>query len=331
MGITAVSGPFLGFGITQSSSGLVGEYNEERGPSLFDLGAGVADPRAFFNYKPGNAVGTKVMGFFVDGPLVDYLPFTANASAIATSATVGTPTAGTALTLTPLASFGAIQTTIIAPETGLAVSVIAIDSTAAILSYGQSGTVAVWNPAAGTGRCVSVLNTSNTNTEVYIVNGRDNYGIKLTESISASTTSTGTGVGKKAFKYITSVIPATNTTISATGVSVGFVDKFGFPFRTDYFANTQAIVSSAPMVPTLAVLSSANATLASTVATATSTTPDARGTFNSTLATAGTTTTIPLGTAVRVTINQPFTATMASNVTASDQTSVFGIAQFSNF
>lgn len=331
MGVTANSGPFVGFGITQSSSGLVGEYNEERGPSLFDLGAGAMDPRPQFNYKPGNPPGTQIKGFYVDGPIVDCTPFTANASAIGGSAGSGAAVAGTPITLTPLASFGAIQTTIIAPESGQSVSVIALDSTAATLNFGQSGTVALWNPAAVPGRTVTIINSSNTNSELYYVNGRDQYGFKMTELIGASTTSTGAGQGRKAFKYIQSVIPATNTTISATGVGVGFTDHFGFPLRTDWLANTQAIVSSAPAVPTLMVLSTANAVLASTVATATSTTPDARGTFNSTLATAGTTTTIPGGTAVRVTIYQPITATMASAVTASDQTSLFGIAQFSNF
>lgn len=330
MGITAVSGPFVAFGITQTSSGAVGDYNEERGPSLYDLGLGVLDPRSYFNYKPGAPVGTRLYGFPDKGPLVDCQPFTANSSAIAGS-TTNVPVAGTALTLAPLSSFGAIQTTIIAPETGLAVSVIALDSTAATLNFGSGGTIAIWNPAAVPGRALSIINSSNGNTEAYIVNGRDAYGIKMTETILASTTSTGTGVGKKAFKYIASITPSTGGTISATAVRIGFVDVFGFPLRTDYFANTQVLVSSAPMAPTLMVLSSANAVLASTVPTATSTTPDARGTFNSTLATAGTTTTRNDGTAVRLTINQPITATMASNVTATDQTSMFGIAQYSNF
>lgn len=337
MGITAVSGPFVGFGITQTSSGQTQEYNEERGPSLFDMGAGVMDPRSYFNYKPGNPVGYGIKGFYVDGPIVDCQPFTQNSSAIAGSASVGTPTAGTALTLTPLASFGAIQTTITAPETGLSVSVIALDSTAASYQYGQSGTISIWNPQAVPGRAIVVLNTSNANTELYYVNGRDQYGIKMTEQIAASTTSTGTGIGKKAFKYITSVVPATNTTISATGVSVGFRDTFGFPLVTNYFANTSLTVSSLPGVPTLIVLSTANAVIAST-ATATSTTGDVRGTFTSTIATNGSTLTgvgaSSLGavsSAARITVTQPITPFMVANVTASDTSTVFGVTQYSNF
>lgn len=335
MGVTAVSGPFLGFGITQTSSGLVGEYNDERGPSLFDLGAACMDPRSYFNYKPGSPVGTQIKGFYVDGPISDCQPFAANTSAISgSSATV--PVAGVALTLTPLASFGAIQTTIIAPETGLAVSVIALDSTAASYQYGQAGTVSIWNPQAVPGRVLSLTKASTDATAlVYTVNGRDQYGIKMTEAITASTASS-LGAGKKAFKYISSIIPAT-TTINSTGVGIGFTDTYGFPLVTNYFSNTSITISSLPMVPTLLVLSSANAVLASTT-TATSTTGDVRGTFVSTIATNGSTLTGvgasslgPLSSAVRITVTQPITPYMASAVTASDTSAIFGVTQFSNF
>lgn len=339
MGITAVSGPNITFGITQTSSGLVQEYNEERGPDLSDLGHGFLDPRPQFNYKPGSPVGTRLYGFTANAPIVDCQPFAKNSSAIAPS-TGNAPVAGTALTLTALASFGAIQTTIVPSTQGpaaTAVSVIALDSTAESLNFGQGGTVAIWNPAAVPGRTITVINSSNTNSELYYVNGYDQYRVKMTELIGASTTSTGAGQGRKAFKYIASVIPATNTTISATGVSIGFADTFGFPFRTDWFGATSVSVSSTPMTPTSITLSSANAVSASTAATQTSTCPDIRGTFTSTIATNGSTT-IGVGagataitSAVRITVFQRITANMASQVTASDQTAVFGITQFSNF
>ncbi len=329
MGITANSGPMVSYGITQTSTGGTTEYNEERGPSLYDLGHGVLDPRYYFNYDPGNPVGTRLYGFFGTRALVDYMPFTANSSAISgSSATV--PVAGTALTLTPLASFGAIQTTIIAPETGTSTSVIAIDSTAAVVTYGTGGTIAIWNPAAGSGRVISLTKASTDATAlVYTVNGRDMYGIKMTETITASTLSS-VGIGRKAFKYISSIVPAT-TTINSTGVGVGFIDTFGFPLYTTYFGQTAVTVSSAPMVPTSITLSSVNAVVASTVATATSTVPDARGTYTSSIATAGTTTTIPAGTAVRITISQPITPAMTNSVTATDTSGMFGITQYSGF
>lgn len=336
MGITANSGPYLSYGITQGSTGVVSEYNEERGPSLYDLGHAVLDPRYQFNYDPGNAVGTRVYGFFEGGGIIDCQPFAANSSVVVGS-TTNAPVAGTALTLAPLSSFGAIQTTITAPENGTTVSVIAFDSTATAIAYGQSGTVACWNPAAVPGRAVVVLNTSNANSEQYIVNGRDFYGFKVTETIFASTTSTGTGVGKKAFKYIASVTPSTATTISATGVSVGFADVYGFPLRVNYLSNVAASVSSTPLTPTSITLSSANATTAST-ATATSTTGDVRGTFTSTIATNGSTSigvgigsSIQTSSAVRIRLTVSFTAQMMNSITASDTTGMFGLTQFSNF
>lgn len=328
MGITAVSGPFLSYGITQGSTGVVSEYNEERGPSLFDLGFAIADPRYQYRYNPGNSPGSQIKAFFANRAFADYVPFAKNSSVIAPS-TGNAPVAGTALTLTPLASFGAIQTTIIAPETGQSVSVIALDSTAATLNYGQSGTVAVWNPAAGLGRTITIINSSNTNSELYTVNGRDVYGFKMTELIGASTTSTGAGQGRKAFKYIQSVTPATNTTISATGVGIGTADTFGFPLVVNYLAAVGSmVVSSTPLTPTSVTLSSANAALAST-ATATSTTPDVRGTFTSSIATTGTT--ASLSTAVRITTNMLITSQMTAAVTATDTSVMFGVTQFSNF
>lgn len=327
MGITAISGPFLSYGITQGSTGNVTEYNDERGPCIFDLGLGMADPRFQFTYDPGNPPGTQIKAFLNNRGFADYCPYAKNSSAIAPS-TGNAPVAGTALTLTPLASFGAIQTTIIAPETGQSVSVIALDSTAATLNYGQSGTIAGWNPGAGLGRTLTVINSSNTNSELYTVNGRDMYGFKMTELIGASTTSTGSGQGRKAFKYIQSVTPATNTTISATGVGIGFTDTFGFPIVANYFANTAVVVSSTPSTPSAITLSSANAVTAST-ATATSTTPDVRGTYTSSIAT--TATTASLSTAVRVSVAQLITGQMTNAVTATDTSAIFGVTQFSGF
>jgi hypothetical protein len=330
MGITANSGPYLAYGLSQTSSGAITEYNEERAPSLFDLGQATLDPRSYFNYDPGSAVGTQIKGFYDQTALVDYTPYAINSSAISGSS-VTVPVAGVALTLTPLASFGAIQTTIVAPESGQTVSVIAIDSTASVLTFGSGGTVALWNPSAGTGRVISLTKASTDATALtYTVNGRDMYGIKMSETITASTQSS-VGVGKKAFKYISSIIPAT-TTINSTGVGVGFIDTFGFPIYTPYAGLTSVTISSAPNNPASIPLLAANFTAASTVATQTSTTPDVRGTYASSIATSGTSTTLigALSTAIRITIMQNLTAVMMSNVTAgTNSTAVFGGAQYS--
>ncbi len=335
MAITANSGPYIGFGITQTTSGLVTQYNEERGPSLEDLGGGMLDPRPQFNYRPGSPAGTQIKGLYDQTQLIDYIPFTAGSSSIALS-TGNSPVAGTALTLAPVSSLGAFQTTIVAPETGGAVSVIAIDSTAATLNFGSAGTIAIWNPNAGTGRAVMVVNSSNANTEQYIVRGRDMYGFKMTETILASTTSTGTSVGAKAFKYVQSVTPSTATTIGATGVSVGFGDKYGMPLVTNYFHNTTVAFSTGGLYSTfITVYTSANSLVGSTVAVQTSTTPDVRGTvFQTSFIVSGGTSannTTAQSTGPHLMILQYVTAQMVAGVTAASAATVFGPTQFSDF
>src|SRR5258708_31088990 len=126
MGITAISGPQVVYGIVVGSTGNVNEYNEERGPSLYDLGGGMADPRVqFYGYNPGDAVGTQTKGLYDQTGLIDYIPFTANSCSI-TLSTGNAPVSGSALTLNAISSNGAIATTLIAPETGAAVSVVAL-------------------------------------------------------------------------------------------------------------------------------------------------------------------------------------------------------------
>ncbi len=248
---------------------------------------------------------------------------------------------GTALTLAPVSSLGAFQTTIIAPETGAAVSAIAIDSTAATLNFGTGGTVALWNPQAGTGRAVLVLTScANTNSEVYIVRGRDMYGFKMTENIIGSSVSSGTGTGKKAFKYVQSVTCSTTVTVTSTGVSVGFADTFGMPFVTPYFGNTSILLSTGGLYATaVTALTSALAQVGSTIVTQTATTADVRGVYISSMASNGSTanngSSTALGvvqsTACRVTILQYLTAPMVAGVTAASAATVFGPAQFSDF
>lgn len=337
MAITAWSGPLVGFGITQTSSGLVGQYNEERGPSVFDLGQGMMDPRSQFNYKPGAPVGTQIKVLFDQTALVDYIPFAAGSSSIVVSSAT-TPASSTLLTLAPISSLGAFQTTIIAPETGLATSVVAIDSTAATLNFGTGGTVATWNPRAGTGRAVVILGSC-TGTEAYYVRGRDMYGFKMTELIQASTTSTGTGTGQKAFKYIVSITASSSSTFTSTGVSVGFADTYGMPLVANYFNNTTVTLSTGGLYPTTVTALTTvagNARVASTAATQTSTTPDIRGVYISTSVTNGTSAngalnTTPQSTGMRVTVLQYVTANMVAGVTASDASTVFGVTQFSDF
>jgi hypothetical protein len=325
MVITANTGPSIQFGITTTSTGGVQQYNEDRGPSMSDLGSGMMDPRSFYAYKPGAWVtGTSTVGFsqyqtmglFNNNAIVDYIPTATSSNGIVSNSQA---VSGTNLTLTATGA-GVISTTITAPETGAPVSVIALDSTAAYVQFGQSGQVAMWNPAAGTGRCITIVLSSNLDGGSYFVAGRDMYGFKMTEQIG--TNSSNTITGRKAFKYISAISPS--TTVTSTGVIIGYTDTYGFPAACNYVGQNAfiSLSSNAFTYNTASViLSSATVALASTAATQTSTTPDVRGTFTSSLASNG---------AVRLQISQTFTPATMAGISPATSSAIFGAAQFSS-
>lgn len=328
MTITALSGPIVSFGATPTSTagtGLYGndlEHNEQRGPLLTDIGTALLDPRVAYTYNPGSGVTDQVFGFYRHVGAVDYVPASiANtASAFVVLATVSTGVSG-AFTLAAASSAnGTFSTTIIAPETGLATgTLIAIDSTAAYVTFGSAGTIAAWNPGAGTGRNITINKSSNLDAGTYVVIGRDMYGFKMTEQITSS--SSTNLVGKKAFKYISSII--NTTTPTSTSVSIGFGDIYGFPFAVPYCgSNTDIrILASAFSSAVPVALSSASVALASTAATQTSTTPDVRGTYASTTASNGT---------VRLQMTITLAASAAAAITSTNVAPLFGGTQFSS-
>ena len=283
----------------------------------------MTDPRAFYQYKPGAGPSTPVYGFYQNRGYVDFVP-TLGASALVAAATVSTGV--TTFTLTGSSAVGTYETTIIAPETGQATgTLLAIDSTAATVSFGQSDTITVWNPAAGTGRAISITTSSSGDGGTYSIYGRDMYGYKMTETISVSqgtTNSSGYSItGQKAFKYISAI---TNTsTPTSTSVSIGLSNTFGFPMKTTYAGSDLdiRILASAFSSAVPVALSSANMINASTAATATSTTADVRGTYASTTAPNGT---------VRLQISVNPTVAAISAMSVSDMSPLFGVAQYSS-
>lgn len=325
MTITAYTGPTVTFGVTLSSTGGNGitgadlEHNGQRAPDFSDLGDAMMDPRVAYAYQPGSSPTSKTFGFFNNQGVVDYVPTTLNASAFVVGATVSTGVVGAFTLAAASSATGTYATTIIAPETGQAVSVIAIDSTAAYLSFGSDGAFVAWNPAAGTGRNITITKSSNLDAGTYTIAGRDMYGFKMTEQITSSSSTNLAGV--KAFKYISSI---TNTTTpTSTGVSIGFGDVYGLPLYAPYLGlNAQIRLNASAYSSAVAVaLSSANFTLASTAATQTSTTPDVRGTYASTTASNGT---------VRLQMVVNPTAANIATITSTNVSGLFGGTQFSS-
>jgi hypothetical protein len=245
------------------------------------------------------------------------VPTTLQTSAILISSNASI-SAGSAITLaTASSALGTYATTIVAPETGTTTgTLIAIDSTAAYLTFGSGGTVATWNPAAGTGRQITITPSGNSSLDAggWSIAGRDMYGIKMTETVTPSSQAM---TSKKAFKYISSIVAA--TTIGSTGVGIGFNDTFGLPLLAK---NTGQNVSIR-LTPTASLQygnSSGPITTGST-ATQTATSSDPRGTYASTTASNST---------LRLQITQTFTANMVNAITATDYSALFGAAQFSS-
>jgi len=323
MTITAFSGPIVQFGTTPTSSagtGLLGndmEHNSQRGPMLIDLGDAMLDPRVAYCYDPGGGVTSQSVGFYNNTGTVDFVPITLNASAFQATAT-GSSGVSTFTLAAASSAGGTFSTTIIAPETGLATgTLIAIDSTAAVLTFGSDKSIAVWNPAAGTGRNITIRPSSNLDAGTFSVAGRDMYGFKMTETITGGSTVLA---GKKAFKYISSI---TNTTTpTSTGVSIGFGDIYGFPLAVPYVGlNSQVTFNTSANNTTVSALSTTNVVLASTVATQTSTTPDVRGTWASSAASNG---------VIRMQLLVTPTAANIASITSTNVAPLFGATQFSS-
>lgn len=320
MVITANSGPMVTFGITQSSTGQTMEYNEERAPDVSDLGSGTMDPRPFYRYAPGSAVGSKILSLYDNAGFVDWVPGAVSSNGLVSNGSSGV--GGTTLTLTSTGA-GVVTTSIVAPESGITVTGLVLlgstvsGSTLAYIAFGQSGTVAAWNPQFGTGRNITIALSSNLDAGSFTILGRDMYGFKMSETLAAGST---TITGKKAFKYITSI--QASTTLTSTGFLIGYGDVYGFPLKLPYVSvNAAVAVSSNGLLLTQGAISSATVVLASTVATQTSTTPDVRGTYASTGAS---------GAGYRLQIIQNTDAFQMGQITASDVSPLFGGTQFSS-
>ena len=143
---------------------------------------------------------------------------------------------------------------------------------AARIPFGTAGTIQLWNPQALIGRAVSVTATTVGTSPVFTVAGYDIYGYPMTETLTATASSTVNG--KKAFKYITSVTPSAAD--STNTYSIGTSNIIGFPMRTDNFADL-GISYSASLNPV--PITAATGYTAAVTTLATAATGDVRGTY----------------------------------------------------
>lgn len=259
-------GPMWLYGAVPIPSGMLpieqATTNPDRGPSGFDQGLALPDPRPFLGWEGPDSPHT---GFYMGGGLVlvDQAPSQLQTNNIAASQA---GTSGVALTLVSSSAAGiTVGTSISQAITGATITgLLAIDGAAAYVAFGASANILILDPTKAISRTVRLSSTDNTHTVT--VAGYDVYGFPMTETHSLNGTVTA---GKKAFKYIASVTP--NGTLTAN-VSVGTGDIFGFPIRCDTFGYSTFYFND--------TIGNVNGFVAAVTTAATATTGDVRGTID---------------------------------------------------
>src|SRR5687767_4798026 len=97
MAITAITGPHVVFGVTQSATGQTMEYNGQEGPSLYYQGIALLDARSYYAYQPGQNSSQPVYGWLGNDRImaVDQVPTTAAENSIAATQSATTATTRT--------------------------------------------------------------------------------------------------------------------------------------------------------------------------------------------------------------------------------------------
>lgn len=271
MTITAFDGPLIG-GFPSNPYGTNGtssdNQNPEAGPSLFNGGTALLDPRQPFTYYAGQDFGQKTYGWYSSTQclVVDAVPSTISAVNIAASQSPG---AG-AITLVSSSGAGiTVGTSITNASTGATVKgLLAIDGAMTGLGFGQALSVNLWDPTKALSRNIRIVSGGNDSGITFTVSGYDVYGYPMTETITGA--NAGTASGAKTFKYISGI---THTGTVAGTVTIGTGDVFGFPLRCDRFSNALIYWNSA------LITASTGFTAAVTTSPATATTGDVRGTY----------------------------------------------------
>ncbi len=135
-----------------------------------------------------------------------------------------------------------------------------------------AGMFRAWDPLQALSRSVSITTVNTTGAGGgFIVSGWDVHGQAMSELITVAASTTTSYYGKKAFKYIKSVIPQFTDATGAYSVGVG--DTVGFPIRADRFeANSNFVYNNI-------LATNSSGFVAAVLSVATNTTGDVRGTL----------------------------------------------------
>jgi len=184
---------------------------------------------------------------------------------------------------------------------------------ACAIPLGPTPSIYLWNAQALIGRAVAVTAASGATYATATVSGYDIYGYPMVEAI---TLTAGSQVsGKKAFRYIKSVVLSGGTADTTHAYSVDTTDVFGLPLRSDNFADIS--VNYATSLTAVTGITAATNYLPSDRTVATSTTGDVRGTYAAFTSGTG---------ANKLVIHQ---SPQAYNITTT--AGLFGVTQYANF
>ena len=192
----------------------------------------------------------------------------------------------------------------------------------AVLNVAGTPTLGLWSAPALVGRAVAVFAATSATYTTATVSGYDIYGYPMVEAITLSANSAVSG--KKAFKYIKSVVLSGGTADTTHAYRVDTTSVVGLPIRSDT-AGEVIVNAGASQVATAGNTAfAANGFLPADRTTPSATTGDVRGTID--LGNASGVNLVPsTGTNKYVFRQSP----QAYNV--SSATGLFGLAQYSNF
>ncbi len=227
------------------------------------------------------------------------------------------PAAATALNNAPIGQ-GNLYNTLLPPATQFGPAAASANASE---PYRLAGFGLTFDSLQGSCRALSVAAASvGSGTTTLLASGYDIYGYPMTESITAN----GTTVvnGKKAFKYVASVVTAGTAATSGApaAVSVGISDVFGVNIRSDkweylnIFWNGGFAINNTGWTKALSTTSS-------------STTVDVRGTQNVSTALTGTGVAAPTDGVRRLTIMMSVPVQNMINATPLNSSTLFGTTQ----
>jgi hypothetical protein len=186
----------------------------------------------------------------------------------------------------------------------------------------QTPSIWLWSPMALLGRVVSVFAATGATYTTATVSGYDIYGYPMVEQITLTPNSSV--AGKKAFKYIKSVVLSGGTADTTHAYRVDTTSVIGLPLRADTSAELAVNAAASQVALNENTSYAANGFLPADRTTPSATTGDVRGTID--LANASGINLAPSTATNKYVVKQ---SPQAYNIQSA--TGLFGLTQYSNF